>query len=264
MMESPVKKAVSLYGGTVLGSGMPKICVPVVGDNADVFNNNLAAACSEVPDLIELRIDALSRRLSREALLSFLQNAVSIARKVCPVILTDRTTRDGGNGDPAVYPALISHLIDNGCETDLLDVEISAGEQDFARLLQAAKKHRIPVIASWHDFKGTPAAPVLAGIFDTMQTWHADVAKVAVMPQNAADVDCLINAAGAAGSRLSIPVIAISMGALGTRTRLECEYFGSCMTFASAGDASAPGQVSISAARNALLEFHNKINEKKG
>lgn len=41
------------------------------------------------------------------------------------------------------------------------------------------------------------------------------------------------------------PVITISMGKLGVASRLCGEVFGSAMTFASAGDSSAPGQISF-------------------
>lgn len=49
------------------------------------------------------------------------------------------------------------------------------------------------------------------------------------------------------------PVITISMGKLGVASRLCGEVFGSAMTFASAGDSSAPGQISIDVV-NAVLD----------
>ena len=94
-----------------------------------------------------------------------------------------------------------------------------------------------------------------------MQTWHADIAKIAVMPETPDDVSVLCCAAQTADRLLSIPHIAISMGPLGTKTRTECERFGSCLTFASAGSASAPGQISVDAVRAALIQTHE---EQKG
>lgn len=49
------------------------------------------------------------------------------------------------------------------------------------------------------------------------------------------------------------PVITISMGKLGVASRLCGEVFGSAMTFASAGDSSAPRQISIDVV-NAVLD----------
>ena len=262
MIEPPVKKFVSLDGGTVLGTGIPKVCVPVIGRNAPLFLKNLEAACSAEPDLIELRIDTLSCQMSDAALLSVLQQAVPTARLICPVILTDRSTRDGGDGAPDRYTALLSHILTAGLPVDLLDIEISSGKNNFTSLQNMAAGRHIPVIASWHDFNTTPSASDIGNIFDLMQTWHADIGKIAVMPQHTDDVDRLTAAAAEADKRLSIPIIAISMGALGTRTRLECEQFGSCMTFASALDASAPGQVGIADVKAALSRHHVTLKQK--
>ena len=49
------------------------------------------------------------------------------------------------------------------------------------------------------------------------------------------------------------PVITMSMGALGAVSRLSGEAFGSAMTFANPGTASAPGQVGLDVV-NAVLD----------
>lgn len=49
------------------------------------------------------------------------------------------------------------------------------------------------------------------------------------------------------------PIVTISMGKLGVASRLCGELFGSAMTFASAGDSSAPGQIGLDVV-NAVLD----------
>ena len=52
------------------------------------------------------------------------------------------------------------------------------------------------------------------------------------------------------------PVITMSMGALGAVSRLAGEAFGSAMTFANPGQASAPGQVSLDIVNEVLNALH--------
>ena len=48
----------------------------------------------------------------------------------------------------------------------------------------------------------------------------------------------------------------MSMGALGAVSRLAGETFGSAMTFANPGQASAPGQVSLDIVNEVLNALH--------
>ena len=52
------------------------------------------------------------------------------------------------------------------------------------------------------------------------------------------------------------PVITMSMGTLGAVSRLAGETFGSAMTFANPGQASAPGQVSLNIVNEVLDALH--------
>ena len=73
----------------------------------------------------------------------------------------------------------------------------------------------------------------------------ADVAKIAVMPQSREDVMTLMEVTMEADHSLDIPVVTMSMGRLGVLSRLAGTLTGSAMTFASVGEASAPGQIPI-------------------
>jgi 3-dehydroquinate dehydratase-1 len=73
----------------------------------------------------------------------------------------------------------------------------------------------------------------------------ADVAKVAVMPRNLDDVLTLLTATHEASKKLRIPLVSMSMGPLGSLTRLFGWAFGSALTFAVGASSSAPGQVPV-------------------
>lgn len=53
------------------------------------------------------------------------------------------------------------------------------------------------------------------------------------------------------------------MGTLGTATRICGEAMGSCLTFGTAGEASAPGQMDAKALRQALEMVHEAMNKQK-
>lgn len=74
------------------------------------------------------------------------------------------------------------------------------------------------------------------------------------MPHNSTDVLTLLAATVEMKNKyFSTPIVTISMGKLGVASRLCGELFGSAMTFASAGDSSAPGQMGLDVV-NAVLD----------
>ena len=60
-----------------------------------------------------------------------------------------------------------------------------------------------------------------------------------------------------------MPLITMSMGALGAISRLSGEVFGSAVTFASAAGSSAPGQLSIDLVAQTLSLLHEALAQEK-
>lgn len=109
-------------------------------------------------------------------------------------------------------------------------------------------------MCSSHDFHKTPPKAELVSRMVAMQQAGADLPKLAVMPQSRADVLELLSAtAEMTDHHPETPVITMSMGPLGAVSRLCGEAFGSAMTFANPGTASAPGQVGLDVV-NAVLD----------
>ena len=251
------KKAVELPGVT-LGEGMPKVCVPVMGADARALRAATDAARVQA-DLIELRLDSVSPEMDAARLRAACRTVREAAQGTA-ILATMRTARDGGAGDAdaARYEALLVMLArERLC--DALDVELSVGEAAFSRIARAAHEAGMPVIGSCHDFEKTPDAEEMAARLCRMAALGADICKIAVMPRKRRDVVALTAACAQADDALTQPIIAISMGEMGMPTRICAEAMGSCLSFGTAGAASAPGQMEAGALREALALVHRAL-----
>ena len=162
-----------------------------------------------------------------------------------PVLCTFRTKAEGGEKaiDPMDYFAMNAQLSALGAP--LVDLELFLCEQydDIAKAaVQAMHDMGTKLIISNHDFAKTPAREEIADRYKRMMALNADLPKIAVMPQNERDVMVML-AAMNESTAFCGPLIGISMGELGKVTRVRGGAFGSVMTFASKGKASAPGQI---------------------
>lgn len=245
-------------GSIALGEGMPKICVPVMGKTLGELRAAAHRAKLAGADLIELRIDSLSPMPEAD-------EAAAACRTVkeasgLPLLFTLRTARDGGAGgaDAAAYEALLMKTARNG-ECDAVDVELSVGEAAFARIARAAHEAGVPMVGSSHEF-GRIADARLAGNWLSRQAQlGADVLKAAVMAHGRAEALELCLHMARAGEAEGRPYIAIAMGPFGVISRAACEAVGSCLTFGTAGEASAPGQMEAGALRQVLLSIHGAM-----
>lgn len=249
------KKTVNLRG-IVLGEGMPKICIPVMGRNVYALAEAAKRACAAQADLIELRIDSLSP-------MPCIQDALEACRAVreaapdTALLFTMRTRRDGGPGDSdaEAYEALLCAVC-SAHAADAVDCELSAGEAVFKRIVSAAHASDMAVVGSSHEFGEI-------GDMNRAQYWleeqarlGADVCKAAVMTHSrtqALEAACVMTRAGEA---MEQPVIGIAMGPAGVITRIGAECMGSCLTFGTAGEASAPGQIDAQTLRASLQTVH--------
>ena len=136
----------------------------------------------------------------------------------------------------------------------MIDLELSAGERICRQVVEICQENGIAILFSSHDFDHTPPAEEMMRRFELMSAWGADIAKLAVMPQTAEDVLALMKTGWQASARMAerCPIVAISMGKLGAISRVSGRVFGSCMTFATVQNASAPGQLSVEAIRSML------------
>ena len=197
-----------------LGDGMPKICIPVTDTNLDDLKKSVNLIRNTPFDLIEWRADFYTGMEDPEVRIK----AMTLFRNTLgniPVLFTIRTSVEGGmlEIDTETYTKTILAVIDSGL-IDLVDVELSRGEDTMKTIVAAA--HRL----------------------------GADIVKFAVMPQCDRDVLTLLDATMTMKEEHNeTPVITMSMSPAGMISRICGQLVGSCVTFGTAGKASAPGQI---------------------
>lgn len=236
--------------GLTLGEGLPKICVPLVGQGMPALLNEINRVSALPADLYEWRADYYYGNPldALECLESGLGGR--------PVLCTVRTNREGGEALISMeeYEELLVSMVEKG-GFSLLDIELSCGRDRVRRLVALAKGCGIATVVSKHDFQKTPSASEIYKTLVEMKELGADIPKYAVMPQNPRDVLTLLEATLEASGKLG-PVITMSMGGLGKISRISGRIFGSCITFGSGDAASAPGQINAEDLRAILRDMN--------
>ena len=187
-----------------------------------------------------------------------------------------RTAKEGGSREISLenyitlnlqmaesdYISLIDVEVYMGCDSGQKDMSAADAECSMQPLVRALQKKGKAVIGSHHRFDCTPSKEQMVDVLKHIEEVGADVLKLAVMPLDNEDVELLLQVTNEAVCiRVNHPVVTMSMGALGVKSRICGEIYGSAMTFACVGKASAPGQMEIGDLRNAMQEVH-KIVEK--
>ena len=194
-------------------------------------------------DLIEWRIDFFDQVEDAEKLVETAKKLRQVMSEM-PLLTTFRTHFEGGvkKLSEEEYFDICRVLIKEKA-TDLLDLELFRKTSKLKEIIAEAHENNIYIIMSNHDFDKTPATSELERRLTLMKTFGADIAKIAVMPNSARDVLNLLLATDNMKYKLNCPLITMAMGDLGKVTRISGEVFGSCLTFGTVGDASAPGQI---------------------
>lgn len=243
-----------------IGSGMPKVCVPIVEKTREDILSTAKAICSTEADLVEWRADWYEDVSAFSEVIKTADMLRSILGET-PLLFTFRSAREGGEKELSLesYATLLENVAKTGF-VDLIDVEVFSGDDAVKNIIQTAHAHGVKVIASNHDFEGTPAREELVARLCKMQDLGADILKIAVMPQTRSDVLTLLSVTEEMSSRhTSRPVITMSMGRTGALSRLCGEVFGSAVTFASFGKVSAPGQIAIEDLKAGLRLLHKYL-----
>ncbi|MBI4549267.1 MAG: type I 3-dehydroquinate dehydratase [Ignavibacteriae bacterium] len=188
--------------------------------------------CSQLADLIEVRIDGISD-LHLEKLLK---------RPRPAVIITNRRKEEGGQftGSAKEQFDILSKAINLGAE--YVDIEMSWGTEFVKKILSDPRKTR--VICSYHNFKQTPSN--LLSIYEKMKETGADVIKIATMTSDITDnvkMFKLLNKARKERQRL----IAFCMGESGQISRILTAKFGGYLTYAAQDiqEFTGPGQLTL-------------------
>ena len=231
--------------GCRIGKGRPKVILPIVERTESAILEKAAVFSTLCADCVEWRVDLFEAAADPGAVVHCLAK-LRVLLKEKLLLVTLRTKEEGGSIPVSHegYLRFLRTVLDTDC-ADLIDIEFFTAGTDLPALVQ---------VCSSHDFHKTPPKAEMVSRMVAMQQAGADLPKLAVMPQGRADVlELLAATAEMTDHHPETPVITMSMGPLGAVSRLCGEAFGSAMTFANPGTASAPGQVGLDVV-NAVLD----------
>ena len=243
-----------------IGSGIPKICVPIVGvTKEDILAE--AKSFDNIPvDVVEWRVDWFENVFDFSKVKDTLKDLRAVLGDT-PLLMTFRTSKEGGEKSIEIddYAMFNIKVAETGY-VDLIDVEVFTGDDVVKKIIAGAHNAGVKVIASNHDFDKTPDKDDIISRLRKMQDLGADILKIAVMPTNKKDVLTLLAATEEMYSDYAErPIITMSMAGTGVISRLCGEVFGSSLTFGAAGKASAPGQMGVNDLSTVLALLHNAL-----
>ena len=243
-----------------IGSGTPKIIVPIVGVTKQEIIDEAKTFDSIPVDMVEWRVDWFEGVFDFEKVEDVLKELRAVLGET-PILMTFRTSKEGGEKsiEPEDYAKLNIKAAQTGY-VDFIDVEIFTGDAIVTKIIDGAHAAGVKVIASNHDFAKTPEKDEIVRRLRKMQTLGADIPKIALMPTCKKDVLTLLEATLEMSEQYADrPIITMSMAGTGVVSRLTGETFGSALTFGAASKASAPGQIGVNELKQVLDIIHSSL-----
>jgi len=195
-------------------------------------------------DLLELRVD-LFRQMDIDAI----KKQIKLRRSLnIPLLLTVRNQKAEGavkNWPDARKKAIIEEVLPL---VDMVDIELSSPL--LKEVLAQARRLKKKTIVSKHDFEHTPSN--LDNIFKKGLSTRADIIKVAVKANSFEDVFRMIEFTR---QHRKHPLITLSVGPMGTVSRLVLPAAGSMYAYTFLHKPTAPGQIDAKTLK-AHLKFY--------
>ena len=203
-------------------------------------------------DLAEFRIDLLSFANDTKQVIALGHELKKILGNK-PMIATIRTKNEGGQLEisDADYGKTYQAYLKNPF-MDWLDVEMFRDQKVVSDIVQKAHQKNVLVVMSNHDFQKTPSQDEIEKRLLKQDQMGADILKIAVMPKSKQDVFTLMNATLKVSQQTTKPLLTMSMGQLGTISRVATANMGGSYSFGMIGEASAPGQIDVTKLKQIL------------
>ncbi len=231
--------------------GRDRICAVVAAPTAREMLRGLRLALRK-SNTVELRLDWLK---SSHELKRFLAQLHVNRKKIC-VIATLRRREAGGRfagGMDAQLSGLSAAAI-AGCAW--CDLEVESAERLGGRALQELRRAGAGVMISFHNYYGTPRE--LGRVVRRLDRFGGDAIKIATESRTLRDSLRLLATVGRRRD-----VVAVPMGEVGLPGRILALREGSALAYASAGEATAPGQLSVATMRETFrvdrLDRHTRV-----
>jgi 3-dehydroquinate dehydratase-1 len=186
-----------------------------------------------LPDLFELRLDALHRKLPAIEQI--------LARLSALLIITARHPAEGGLNNLSAsrrYSLLKRFLPHAAC----VDIELRSAAQ-MRPILAAAGERKIKRIISVHDFRRAPASDRLDQWARGAKLLGADIFKIVTRTETAEELAELVRFVHHARKRMDVS--AMGVGKFGRASRMYFARHGSALNYAHLGNSQLTGQVSL-------------------
>jgi 3-dehydroquinate dehydratase-1 len=171
-----------------------------------------------------------------------------------PLIVTTRHPKEGGANNLTKRDRL--HLFEQFLPfATMIDIE-ERSLRDLRPIILKARALRLPLIVSYHDFKGAPSPAKMRKLVRSAEAAGAGIFKMAVTPRNAAD---LANMIRLLGSKQNVLIAMMGMGPLGKLSRIVCGTLGSALNYAYLDKAHVPGQWAADLLRERLDELVDPV-----
>jgi 3-dehydroquinate dehydratase-1 len=228
-------------GKTELGK-IPRIAAVVT----DRENNKLIR--SFLVDILEIRVDQF-----RKTNPSYVKNVIKTRKKIgVPLILTVRSKEEGGEKDLSNQLKL-SIFKENISLVDAVDIELKSPL--LSEVVKTARKNKKIVIVSWHNFKMTPNDKILKDILYKARRSGAHLIKIAAKANKEEDLNRLMRFTIENKSR---NIITVSLGEIGSISRLSFPGIGSLITYAYINKPLGLGQRRLDELREHLRVYYPK------
>lgn len=243
-----------------IGEGIPKICVPIVGVTREEILRSGKNISTVGADVAEWRADWYEDVFTFEKVEETAKELRDVLGSI-PILFTFRTAKEGG--EKAIEKEDYVRINQSTAKTgyiDMVDAEVFTGDDAVTAIVKTAHEWGVKAVVSNHDFHKTPEKEEIVSRLRMMIELGADIAKIAVMPQNKKDVLTLLAATEEMYTKYADrPIITMSMAGTGVISRLCGEVFGSALTFGAAGKASAPGQMEVEDLKTVLSLLHKSL-----
>ena len=220
-----------------------KIAIPILQKKYEDVIKVAQDCIDKGADVLEFRIDGLEKPE-----ISKIKDTINDIN--FPMIATNRINTEGGFFKGSEEERF--NILYECCDlVDYIDIELQSKDEYINKIHETG----VTTIVSYHDFKKTLE---LNEINYIVKKEHelGEIAKVAFMPQNLEDTLTILAVLSHCEN-----TIAISMGDLGSYTRVMASKFNSPITFAAGRDATAPGQIDIETMK-VLLNMDLNIMDK--
>ncbi|VAX35798.1 hypothetical protein MNBD_UNCLBAC01-323 [hydrothermal vent metagenome] len=227
---------------TLLSQKQPQVAVVITDQekNNDLIERGI--------NILEIRVD-----LFKNLDLKFIQENVHHRKKTkIPLLLSIRNDiAEGAQSNNTISDQLKFEIFQTLIsDIDAVDIELSS--KIISDVMKVAKEHHKGIIISSHNFNKTPKADDLEKIF-TDAKQYGDIIKIAAQANTLDDVATL---AAFTIKHKDGNLITMSLGPIGTISRISFPALGSLLTYSFIGQPFAPGQISLYKLKEHLKTYY--------